>query len=86
VPGAPALSASPSRSGSAEEREARKVLQRVERQLARIQADEEALHAELAAAATDHERLIALDARLREVVATREALEEEWLAAAEVAD
>ena len=80
------VAAVPSRSGSAEEREARKVLQRVERQLARVQADEEALHAELAAAATDHERLVALDARLREVVAAREALEEEWLAAAEVAD
>jgi ATP-binding cassette subfamily F protein uup len=82
VPVAPA----PSRSGSAEEREARKVLQRVERQLARVQADEEALHAELAAAASDHERLTTLDARLREVVAAREALEEEWLAAAEVVD
>ena len=70
---------------AAELRDARKTLARVERQLSRVQQQEEQLHAELAAAATDHEQLLRLDRRLREVVATREALEEEWLTAAEVA-
>jgi ATP-binding cassette subfamily F protein uup len=74
------------RSGSAEEREARKTLARVERQLTRVQQEEAALHADLAENATDHEHLVELDARLRAVVAEREALEEEWLAAAEVVD
>ncbi len=72
------------RTGSAGEREARKTLARVERQLAKVQRQEEALHAELAAHAADFERLAVLDARLREVVAEREALEEEWLGAAEL--
>ena len=45
---------------------------------------EEAIHADLAAHAADHERLVELGARLRAVVAEREALEEEWLAAAEI--
>jgi len=31
-------------------------------------------------------RIVELDARLREVTASREALEEQWLAAAEVLD
>jgi ABC transport system ATP-binding/permease protein len=70
---------------AAEVREARKTLARVERQLARVQQEEEQLHRELAAAATDHEQLLRLDRRLREVVEAREALEEEWLVAAEVA-
>ncbi len=82
----PAASMEPTRSGSAEEREARKTLARVERRLARVQEHEAALHADLAAHATDHERLVELDTRLREVSATREALEEEWLEAAEVLD
>ena len=56
---------------------------RVERQLAKVQQQEEALHAELAAHAADFEKLAELDGRLREVVAEREALEEQWLEAAE---
>jgi ATP-binding cassette subfamily F protein uup len=70
--------------GSAEQREARKTLARVERQLDRLAADEESLHAELAAHATDHERLVALDARLRALHDQRHHLEEEWLEAATV--
>jgi ATP-binding cassette subfamily F protein uup len=76
---------SPAGPSPAELREARKTLARVERQLDRVQRQEEQLHADLAAAATDHERLLELDRRLREVVATREALEEEWLGAADIA-
>jgi ATP-binding cassette subfamily F protein uup len=63
-------------------REARKALSRVERQLARLADQEAGLHAELAEHAGDHERLVELGARLGDLVAAREALEEEWLAAA----
>ncbi|WP_148571571.1 ABC-F family ATP-binding cassette domain-containing protein [Nocardioides caldifontis] len=76
----------PVRSDAATRREARKTLARVEKQLARVQAQEEALHSELAAHATDYEKLAELDVRLREVVAEREALEELWLEAADAAD
>jgi hypothetical protein len=37
------------------------------------------LHGLLAEAATDHERVLALDAELRAVTAEREQLEEQWL-------
>jgi ATP-binding cassette subfamily F protein uup len=89
-PGAPAAAAlatgAPAGgSGSAAEREARKTLARVERRLARVQEREEGLHAQLVAHASDFERLAELDRELREVVAEREALEEEWLATAEAA-
>jgi hypothetical protein len=60
-------------------------MSRLERQLARLQAREDKLHAELAEKATDHEAVLALDAELRGVVAERESLEEQWLAAAETA-
>jgi ABC transport system ATP-binding/permease protein len=72
------------KAGSAEEREARKTLARLDRQLARVQAEEERLHEGLAEHAADFERLAELDVRLREVVAEREGLEEEWLEAAEL--
>ena len=75
--------AAPSKRGSAGEREARKTLARVERQLSRVQQEEEKLHGQLAEHAADFERLAALDLRLREVTGEREALEEEWLEAAE---
>jgi ATP-binding cassette subfamily F protein uup len=65
------------------QREARKTMARLERQIERLQADEARLHADLAAHASDFERLADLDRDLREVVARREALEEEWLEAAE---
>jgi ATP-binding cassette subfamily F protein uup len=86
--------ASPGMAGSAaaapvsdagEQRAARKEMSRLERQISRLQAQEERLHAELAEKATDHEAVLALDARLRGVVAEREGLEEQWLAAAETA-
>ena len=75
---------SSARRGSAEEREARKTMARVERRLARLQEQEARLHAELVEHVSDHQRLTELDARLREVVAERETFEEEWLTAAEV--
>ncbi len=49
-----------------------------------MQAEEERLHAGLAEHAADFEKLATLDLRLRDVVAEREGLEEEWLEAAEL--
>ena len=67
-------------------RTARTEAARLERRLERLTADEEKLHADLAAAATDHARVLELDARLREVLAEKEQVETDWLAAAEVAE
>jgi ABC-type multidrug transport system ATPase subunit len=77
--GEAAATASPARV-----REARKNLARLERRLARLAEQEAALHDTLAAQATDHQAVLALDAELRALAAEREGLEEEWLAAAEV--
>jgi ATP-binding cassette subfamily F protein uup len=72
--------------GSAEERAARKTLARLDKQLARLSAREAELHAQLADAASDHERLAALGAELGGVLAEKDALEVEWLEAAEVVE
>jgi ATP-binding cassette subfamily F protein uup len=74
------------RPGSAEEREARKVLTRVERQLVQVAAREAALNAEVLAHASDHERLAELARALTEVAAERDTLEAEWLETAEVVE
>jgi ATP-binding cassette subfamily F protein uup len=71
------------RSGSAEERLARKTLARVEKRLEQVAARETELNAEVLAHASDHERLGVLGARLAELTEEREALEAEWLEAAE---
>lgn len=78
-----------SSASSADQREARKTMARLERQIEKLQAQEQRLHADLATHASDPaglERLTALDRELREVVVRRESLEEEWLEAAETAD
>jgi len=67
-------------------RELQKELGRLERQLDRLSEREARLHAEMAEAATDYERLAKLDAELREVVAQKEAVELEWLGIAERLD
>ena len=54
--------------------------------MATLSAREEKLHAQLAEAATDPDRLLALGADLRAVVAEREQVELDWLAAAELAE
>ncbi|HET7531435.1 MAG TPA: ABC-F family ATP-binding cassette domain-containing protein [Mycobacteriales bacterium] len=70
-------------SGGAVHREARKRLQRIERRLERITAEEKRLHDELAAHSTDFERVAALDAELQALHAERVGLEDEWLTVAE---
>ena len=71
------------RATTGQARAARKELARLERQLARLADREVALHAELAAKATDHEAVLELDARLRTLLDERSQLEEDWLEAAE---
>jgi ATP-binding cassette subfamily F protein uup len=71
---------------AAEQREARKEIRRVERRLEVLDGKVRDLHAALAGAATDPPRLLALDAELREVLAERERLEEQWITAAETAE
>jgi ATP-binding cassette subfamily F protein uup len=85
APPAPDASTRPVRS-AAEVREARKEVARLERRLARLAAEEERLHAELAAAATDHSRVLDLDGRLRALLAEKDEVETGWLAAAEIAE
>jgi len=67
---------------AAQERTARKELQRLERQLERLSTRETELAAELAANATDYEKLTALGADLRAAQAEKADLEERWLTVA----
>jgi ATP-binding cassette subfamily F protein uup len=73
-----------SSSGSAAERAARKTIDRIDKQLARIAVREAELHDQMAAHASDHERLAALSAELQELSAEKDDLEAEWLEAATV--
>jgi ABC transport system ATP-binding/permease protein len=79
---APTRAATAPRSSAADERTARKELQRLERQLERLSARETDLAAQLAANATDYEKLTELGAELKATQAEREDLEERWLTVA----
>jgi len=70
------------RSSAADDRTARKELQRLERQLERLSAREAELAAELAANATDYEKLTELGAELKATQAEKADLEERWLTVA----
>jgi ABC transport system ATP-binding/permease protein len=83
---APAVPTARAKAGSAEERAARKVVARIDKQLERIAEREAALNAEIAEHAQDYVRLAELSAQLDELAAEREELELEWLEAAEVLD
>jgi ATP-binding cassette subfamily F protein uup len=74
--------AGPPRSSAAEERTARKELQRLERQLDRLTVRETELTALLAANAADYEKLTSLGAELRAVQTEKSGLEDRWLALA----
>ncbi len=67
------------RSDAAAERQRKKDLSRIENQLDKVTAEIEELHAAMAEAASDFERLGTLDARLRDAEARQEQLEEAWL-------
>jgi ATP-binding cassette subfamily F protein uup len=73
-------------SAGAGERNARKELQRLERQLDRLSARETELAGQLAANATDYEKLTSLGAELRAVQAEKSELEERWLTVAAALD
>ena len=81
----PAAQAKPV-SNAAQQRAARKEAARLERRMEALAATEGRLHEQLVEAATDPERLMALDRELKAVVAEREEVELEWLAAAELAE
>ena len=78
----PAEARAASATGAAEERTARKELQRLERQLERLSSRETELAAQLTANATDYEKLTALGAELRAAQAEKADLEDRWLAVA----
>jgi ATP-binding cassette subfamily F protein uup len=65
---------------------ARKELDRLERRLEKLAAQEGELHEQLAAHATDYAKLQELDGRLREIQAEAARVEEEWLMLAEDLD
>ena len=65
------------------QRAAKKEMQRLERQIDRLAAREEELTVELAASASDYEKLIELGAQLRAIQEEKASLEERWLVVAE---
>jgi len=73
-------------SSAADQRAARKDLQRIERRMTALTQRQEKLHAALAEAATDPDRLLTLNAELREVDAEIGTVELAWLEAAELAE
>jgi ATP-binding cassette subfamily F protein uup len=80
---APDRRSGPRRSG-AEVQTARKEVQRIERALEKLRHRKEALHEQMAAAATDHEALRALQDELDALIAERDLLEAAWLESSEL--
>ena len=76
----------PGSTDAAAARTARKELARLERQLDKLRDREVRLHDEMAAAASDHQRVLELDASLRVLHEERELLEHRWLELAETAE
>ncbi|WP_139981416.1 ABC-F family ATP-binding cassette domain-containing protein [Nocardioides litoris] len=72
------------KTGSAEERAARKTLARLDKALERLSAREAELNAAVVAAGSDYEVLAAASADLQAVLAEKDEVELEWLEAAEL--
>ncbi len=70
----------------AEARATRRELIRLERRIATLERQQAQLHEELARHATDHERVLELDTRLREIGAEKDEAESAWLELAETAE
>ncbi len=83
APAPPTSPAKPSLGGGAT-RAARKEIQRLERTIERLTTREGELHDAMAASATDHARLRALQTELAACAAEREQLEATWLQTAEM--
>jgi len=83
--GASTSPAGPERSGpsAAERRGAKKDLLRIERQLSKLSVQEDRIHLQMAAKASDHTAVTVLNDKLRAIVDERETLELEWLSVAE---
>jgi len=69
---------------AAELRDAKKDLNRIDRLLTKLSAQEDKIHLEMAAKAADHMAVLGLNDTLRALVDEREALELEWLSVAEI--
>ena len=78
-----ATTAPAAKAGSAEERAARKTMARIDKQLARLAEREAALNADAEVHAQDYEKLAEIGTALADLAAERDALELEWLEAAE---
>ena len=65
--------------GASGQRTARKELARLERQLAKLDEREARLHTQLAAHATDYEKVSTLDTELQGLQAEKAGVEEAWL-------
>jgi ATP-binding cassette subfamily F protein uup len=70
----------------ARQRDARKALDRLDRQLAQIARQEDEVHTQMVAAATDATVMTRLSGELSALHARRAALEDQWLEAAELAE
>ena len=70
-------------STAAQRRLLEKDLTRIERSLARLDTDEATIHGQMAETSTDHELLDELGRRLQQMSSKRDALEAEWILAAE---
>ena len=82
APAAASPAGKPARS-AADDRKAKKELDRLERRLERLGTREAELHEALAAHATDYEKLVTLGEELKTIQSERESLEEEWLTLAD---
>jgi ABC transport system ATP-binding/permease protein len=70
---------------SATTRQARKDLARIEQQIARLDQRLTALHEQMAAAASDYQRLFELQREIESLTASKDQLESAWLGAADIA-
>jgi ATPase subunit of ABC transporter with duplicated ATPase domains len=84
-PGSPSESSGEPPSSAAQVRQARKDLNRLESQIAKLERRIEQIHLEMAGSAADYTKLATLQTELDELLAGKEDLEVAWLEAAEVA-
>jgi ATPase subunit of ABC transporter with duplicated ATPase domains len=84
--GSSSSAAAPSGASEAEKREARKDLNRIDRQLGKLAQQEEKLHTQMAVKSEsgDFDALAELNAKLQDLLDEKEGLELEWLEAAEI--
>jgi ATP-binding cassette subfamily F protein uup len=79
APETPRPSGGKAKVGGSDERAARKTVARLDKQLARLNAREAAIHDEMLASASDPEKLKALSAEAQEIAAQKADYELEWL-------